>query len=110
MTLASVKEREHCLDYGSHSLMSESKAVKALDGPFLRRMDGMAYMTQKNMGWQNLAPEGVPTRASTQMTHAMQPTPHPIGTCMSKELIRRFFACGIAFQASIEFNPQDPCK
>ncbi|KAG0431472.1 hypothetical protein HPB47_021761 [Ixodes persulcatus] len=41
-----------------HSLVSESKAVKALDGPFLKRMDGKAYMTQKNMGWQNLAPEG----------------------------------------------------
>ncbi|EEC01910.1 hypothetical protein IscW_ISCW001339 [Ixodes scapularis] len=40
----------------------------------------------------------------------VKPTPHPPGTCMSKELIRRFFACGIAFQASIESNPQDPCK
>ncbi|KAG0427240.1 hypothetical protein HPB47_025696, partial [Ixodes persulcatus] len=33
-----------------HSLVSESKAVKALDGPFLKRMDGMAHMTQKNIG------------------------------------------------------------
>ncbi|KAG0436779.1 hypothetical protein HPB47_017761 [Ixodes persulcatus] len=65
MTLASPKETEHSLDYGSHSLVSESKAVKALDGPFLKRMDGKAYMTQKNMGWQNLAPEDTVISDST---------------------------------------------